>query len=110
MGDNSMPTESGYASPEEMRGWLLQEIRDTTRSIDLRLKEATGFVEEYSNGTLSPEQAAERFFRYRERWGEALFGATAGKDTTDAQILAAIDEAHKNQRVNRLARPKSQLR
>jgi len=80
-----------------MQDWLLQEIRDCAKALDLRVKEAADLVAEYAAGRLSPEQAADRLFTYQERWGDALFGATAGMHTTDEQILASIDSARAQQ-------------
>jgi hypothetical protein len=80
-------------SPEEMQGWLKEEIRDSSKAHELRIKEATDFVSAYASGTISAEEAAERLLRYDRRWGEALYGATASPGLSDKAILSAIDRA-----------------
>lgn len=88
------PDESAHLSPQEMREWLSQEVKDATKALELRLKEATDFVTAYALGEISAAKAAESHWKYDQRWGEALLGATAAKGATDEQILAAIDRAH----------------
>jgi hypothetical protein len=84
--------DRGYATPQDMQDWLYQEIRDCTKALDLRLRDATDFVAAYASGKLSAEETASRLFRYRERWGDALCGATAGDNSKDDDIISAIDE------------------
>jgi hypothetical protein len=107
MNKESSPADSGYASPLEMQDWLLQEVKDSAKALDLRLREATDLVREYTTGKLSAQQAADALFRYQQRWGDALFGATAGREVTDDQILAAIDDARSKQWTDRLADSKT---
>ena len=80
-----------YLSAADMRDWLSQEIRNATKALELRVRDATDFVTAYSAGELTPEQADERQWRYLHRWGEALPGAMAGDHVTDKQILDRID-------------------
>jgi hypothetical protein len=101
---DSSSQDSGYATPQEMRGWLVQEILDCTKATELRVKEAIGLVTEYEQGKITPDQASQRLTRYEERWGEALFGATAGKTMSDEQIIATIDDARSKQWASELAR------
>lgn len=79
-----------------MHQWLMQEIRDSAKAHELRIREAVGFVTEYALGKISAEEAVERHSQYLDRWGEGLFGATAGKVTSDEEIIAAVDAARKS--------------
>jgi hypothetical protein len=85
--------ESEYLSPKEMQDWLLQEVRDSAKAFELRVKEATEIASAYAQGQLSPKEAHERCWHYQQRWGEALYGTTAGDNVSDKTILEAIDEA-----------------
>jgi len=78
-----------------MRDWLHQEIKNSAKALELRVREATDFVTAYSAGEISPEQADERHSHYLHRWGEALPGAFVSQGTTDEQILAKIDSVKK---------------
>jgi hypothetical protein len=79
-----------YLSPDDMRQWLRQEIADSAKALELRLKEATAFVTAYGAGKITPEEANEKQWQYLQRWGEPL--PPRGASTSDEQILAAIDE------------------
>ena len=80
-------------SPEEMQGWLEQEIRDSAKAHELRTKEATEFVTAYIAGRITPDQAMRCMVDYDRRWGEALFGTSAFPKMSDANILREIDKA-----------------
>jgi hypothetical protein len=80
-------------SPQEMQGWLREEIRDSAKAHELRVKEATEFVTAYASGKISAEEAADRLHQYDKRWGEALYGATASPGVSDEAIVRAIDKA-----------------
>ena len=80
-----------YLSPADMRDWLRQEIKDSAKALELRVREATDLVTAYSAGEITAEEADERQSRYHHRWGEALLGATVSQGITDEQILAKID-------------------
>jgi hypothetical protein len=82
----------GYLSPKDMQGWMRQEIKDATKALELRIREATDFVSEYALGNLTPQEADERWSRYQHRWGEALPGATASEGLTDDEITRKIDQ------------------
>jgi len=86
------PDEPLHLSAREMREWLLQEIRDSMKACELRVREATAFVTAYAVGELSPEQAMERLNKYEDRWGEALCGTKAASHMTDDQIVGQIDQ------------------
>jgi hypothetical protein len=93
MADNESPQGKDLMTPEEFQGWLKQEIRDSAKAHELRVKDATAFVTAYSEGKLTPEEAEEHLYRYDRRWGEALCGTMASPGTSDEAILRAIDKA-----------------
>src|ERR1017187_10567033 len=92
MPNEDLPGESDYLSPKDMQKWALQEIKDSAKAHELRVKSATELATAYALGELTPAQARERFLRHDHRWGEALPGTYAFKDSSDEQILAAIDK------------------
>jgi len=85
------PDDNGHPSAQDMQTWLAQEIIDSAKAFELRVREATGFVTAYSLGQLTPEQADEMHSRYEHRWGEALAGVNATPNLTDEEITLAID-------------------
>jgi hypothetical protein len=85
--------ESEYPPPEALKDWLVQELKDSAKAFELRTKEARAFVAEYEEGKISGEEAFDRLSKYHDRWGEALYGATAGEGVTDQQIVEGIDKA-----------------
>ena len=87
------PEAKDIMTPEELKDWLAQEIRDSAKAHELRTKEVTEFVAAYSAGNISAEEAVERFRRYDKRWGEALYGVSAFPGTSDDEIVRAIDAA-----------------
>lgn len=93
MPNDNAPKESEHLTPAEMRDWLAQEIKDSARAHDLRVKEATEIVRAYTAGEISPEEAMEWNWRYQHRWQEALPGANA--QMTDEEILSRIDKARR---------------
>ena len=93
MEDKGSPQGKGFLTPEEAQGWLKEEIRDSAKALELRVKEATTFVAEYAAGRLTPEEANDHLVRYDQRWGEALYGASAFPGCSDEEILKAIDKA-----------------
>lgn len=87
--------ETDYLSPEEMQGWLRQEIADSAKAMELRVRQAAELATSYASGKITPQEAAKRHAEYDQRWGEALPGTNASKNRTDEEILAAIDDARK---------------
>ena len=85
-------------TPEEMRQWLEGELRDLTKALELRVRDATDFVTAYAVGKLTPKKANERFILYSSRWGEAINGMTVSPDMSDDEIVRRLD------RMNRLDR------
>lgn len=84
-------------SPDEMKGWLAQEIRDSAKAHELRVREATDFVTAYASGKIGAEEASARLLRYDRRWGEALPGVTTTESLSDERILEAIDRAREQE-------------
>lgn len=84
-----------YLTPNEMRRWAEQELKDVAKAVELRSREIHSLVEDYAAGRISPEQADERKDRYAHRWGEALCGCSAAESMTDEQILAKIDSTRR---------------
>jgi len=61
--------DDNILTPDEMREWLDQEVRDLTKSVQLRMQEATEFVISYAVGKITPKEAMDRLARYDARWG-----------------------------------------
>lgn len=80
-------------SPKDMQKWLLQEVADSAKAHELRVKSATELATAYALGELTTEQAHERFLEHDRRWGEALPGTHVFKGSADEQIVASIDKA-----------------
>jgi hypothetical protein len=91
MDDRNQPED--HLSPQEMRDWLAQEIKDSAKAHELRVKEATAFVTAYGSGEITANEAMRRMHEYDRRWGEALFGTNAGNNVTDQAIVERIDRA-----------------
>lgn len=89
--------KAGTMSVKDMQGWLREEIRDSAKAHELRVKDATELVTAYADGQLTTEEAMERLNQHDRRWGEALFGASAFPGLTDKEILDRIDAARTEQ-------------
>jgi hypothetical protein len=98
--------EPGYLSPQDMRSWMRQEIRDAAKAYELRVRDLTEFVTAYALGEITAQQADERNWQYHVRWGEALPGICATDSVTDEQILAAVDETRRSSYLLDLGHPK----
>lgn len=85
--------QGDFMSVSDMRQWFEQEQRDVDKARELRIKEATGFVEEYARGDITPQAAMKRLMAYEDRWGEALGAASALPHLSDEEILAKMDKA-----------------
>jgi hypothetical protein len=84
--------ESDFPDPKGMQGWLEREIADIHKASELRIKEATRFVNEYARGEISADEAAKRSFEYANRWGDAIPGVPRTQGLTDDEILARLNE------------------
>lgn len=86
-----MADEPEYFSPRDMREWADHELGNVKKEGELRSREINELVRAYSAGEITPEKADELQSRYQHRWGEALCGLYPGPNTTDEEILKAID-------------------
>jgi hypothetical protein len=81
-----------HYTPEELRRWLQQEVRDVMKGAELRIKDATDFVTAYAVGAISPEAASERKTTYECRWGDAMpRGIETKEGMANEDILRQID-------------------
>jgi hypothetical protein len=87
--------DSDFPDPKGMQGWLEREIADITRAAELRIKDASRFVNAYARGEITSEEAAKRGYEYSNRWGDALPGVPRSQGLSDQDILQTIDEARK---------------
>lgn len=84
---------SDFPDPKGMQGWLENEIADIHKASELRIKEATRFVNEYARGEISRDEAAERSYEYVTRWGDTwLPGVMSSKGMNDEEILRRMNE------------------
>jgi hypothetical protein len=93
MTDQEEHDRAGTLSVGDMQEWLKDQIRDSAKAHELRIKDATGFVTAYAQGKLTPQEALDRLVQYDRRWGEALLGTTVREGATDSDVLAEIDRA-----------------
>ena len=91
-----MTEYTDFPPPKEMKEWLEREIREITKAAELRIKNATSFIDGYATGKLSGQEAAEELFRYSRRWGDALPGVARSDGLDDTEILARIDRHRTN--------------
>jgi hypothetical protein len=81
---------------KDLQRWLAQELMDIAKARQLRIKEATGIVDSVLKGTITADEGFDLTNEYEDRWGEALPGALALPGLTDEQIIARIDQAHRD--------------
>jgi len=91
-----------FPDAKDMQGWLEREIGDIQKAAELRIREATRFVNEYARGEISKEQAEKRHYAYSQRWGEVIPGVMRTQGMTDDEIIARLDEARDPRFVDRL--------
>jgi hypothetical protein len=96
--------KADFPAPKAMQGWLEREIADIARAAELRIKDATRFVNTYARGELSADEAAKQSLKYADRWGEALPGVPRSAGLNDDEILKRIDETRDPNFVNKFAR------
>ena len=82
-------------TPEEMRSWYDEEMRNVRKECELRVRDATEFTTAYLEEKLTPQQATKRIRRYEERWGDSLGGVYASSYQDDAAIVKAIDKLNR---------------
>jgi hypothetical protein len=80
-------------TPDQMRDWLTQEIRDLTKALELRLRDATEFVTSYSLNKITRDEAMKRLGQYDSRWGDPIPGVHAFGEMTDEQLIQQLDES-----------------
>jgi hypothetical protein len=103
MVSSDIPDESDYPSAQRMQEWLAREIADIQKAAELRIKDATQFVNAYARAEITASEAESRGFRYAERWGDALPGVLRSQGLSDIEIIARIDEARDRNFVKRLS-------
>lgn len=91
-----------FPSPTEMEGWLQRETADIRKAAELRTKDAEAFVNAYSKGEISAQEAEQRSYQYSKRWGDALPGLLRSEGLSDEEILRRMDETRKKQSSRRL--------
>ena len=97
MAEAGPPNDPYHLSADDMRGWLEREITDIDKAKELRVKEATGFVEAYAQGEIAQDEMERRMYEYSCRWGEPLPGVPRSEGMSDDQILARINKTRISQ-------------
>jgi hypothetical protein len=93
IGESMAEPDDNTWTPEDMRQWLQQEIRDLTKATELRVKDATDFVTAYALGKITPEEAEDRLSRYQSRWGDSpIPGVATEENTPNDEILRRLDD------------------
>ena len=92
-----MNDDLGFPSPSEMEEWLQRETADIRKAAELRTKDAEAFVNAYSKGEISAQEAEQRSYQYSKRWGDALPGVLRSEGLSDEDILRRLDETRKKQ-------------
>jgi hypothetical protein len=85
-------------SPKEIRQWAQQEITNSAKAFELRVKEATSLATQYAAGELSADEATQKLTAYGRRWGEAMHGVYTTDGLSNEQLLAMIDQAREKTR------------
>jgi hypothetical protein len=81
-------------TPEDMVGWLQQEIRDLSKEMELRIKDATDFVTAYALGKITEEEMHHRQMAYLCRWGDSpVPGVMVQEGMTNEEITNRLDAA-----------------
>jgi hypothetical protein len=84
--------EGTFPSPKGMSSWLEREITDIQKAAELRIKDATRFVNAYARGEISKDEAEEHSYAYSQRWGDVLPGVMRTGGLKDEEILKTLDE------------------
>ena|ERR1700685_1455946 len=86
--------EDDKLTPEDMVGWLQQEIRDLSKATELRIKDATDFVTAYALGKITEEEIRQRRMAYLYRWGEEpVPGVDVQEGMTNEEVIKRLDAA-----------------
>ena len=90
--NDSDPIAHNFLSPKDMQNWAEEEMKDSAKAHELRMKELKSLVADYNARQRShPRRRMSRMLRYGHRWGDALRGASAQAHLSDEQIVAKID-------------------
>ena len=92
------PSEPDYLTPDDMLSALRDEVIAISRASEMRIRELTVIVTDYTKGKIAPEEAHERFMKYSDRWGDAMYGISTFEGRTDEQIRHEMDEVRKELR------------
>jgi len=87
-------------TPKEIAEWAKQEVLNSAKAFELRVKEAMALATQFASGEITPEMAKQRLVSFDHRWGEAMYGARVGESTTDDQLLTRIDEVRRQARLS----------
>lgn len=94
MAENSKADdESDTLSVSDFNVMLKHEIINAMKAADLRLREFSEFTAQYAAGKITAEEAMDKYFHYEQKWGEALPGVPRAEGLSDAEIVAAVNEA-----------------
>lgn len=86
-----------FPDPKGAHSWLEREIADIQKAAELRIREASRFVNEYSRGEISTEEAEKRHYEYSQRWGDVIPGVTRTQGLTDDEILRGLNQTRVDQ-------------
>jgi len=101
MSDDSQKDWNTPLSLRDIEMWTRQEITDANRAHALRVKELTEIARACSSGEITAKDANELHDRYYTRWKDALPSITVGPDTTDEQIIKALDAEASREKVRK---------
>jgi len=92
MTENSKQSDGDEITVSNMRKLLEEETLAVAKAAELRIREFSSFTNQYAAGELTPEQAADKYYRYREKWEDALPGFTKKiQGASDSEIMEAIE-------------------
>lgn len=90
---------------EELQSWFNQEVKDSTKAHELRVKDATEILQDYRSSKITGDEVMDRLHAYDRRWGEALPGTSATEGITDEMILKSIDRTQCGSRLSSRINP-----
>jgi hypothetical protein len=99
MTDSFEPHQSDLLTPKEISEWARQEVANSAKAFELRVREATDLATRYATGEITQEEAQKRLIAFDRRWREALHGTSTNENLSDEQILAKIDETRRSGKV-----------
>jgi hypothetical protein len=102
-----LPPDSPHDWPKnfnELVEWYSHEVEDITRAAQMRIQEASAFVDDCGNRKISLEDARKRWAEYSDKWPDPFPGGvgwTRGKSDDE------INEEKARRRTERLERERS---